>query len=190
MSAKKDKENKRRPEEAAEEAVKTEQETMETAGDVENGQENAEQVNSEAEAHKAQLDELNDKLMRTLAEYDNYRKRSQRERLEVYPEAVAATVSKFLPVLDNFERALGADCADPDFKKGVEMIFTSFTECMKALNVEEIEAQGKEFDPNFHNAVMHTEDESVGESVVTMVMQKGYKIGEKVLRHAMVQVAN
>lgn len=149
-----------------------------------------EQPCGEADTLRRQLDEANDKLMRTLAEYDNYRKRSQRERAEVYPDAVAATVQKLLPVLDNFERALGAECSDADFKKGVEMIFNSLSETLKAMGVEEIEAQGKEFDPNLHNAVMHIEDEAFGENVVAQVMQKGYRIGERVLRHAMVQVAN
>lgn len=145
---------------------------------------------SEADALKAQIDELNDKLMRTLAEYDNYRKRSQKERMEIYPDAVAGAVTKFLPVLDSFDRALQTECTDAEFKKGVEMIFTSFKECLSALNVEEIEADGKEFDPNLHNAVAHIESEALGENTVASVFQKGYKLGERVLRHAMVQVAN
>lgn len=145
---------------------------------------------TEAEQLAEQVEQLNDRLMRTLAEYDNYRKRSQKERTELYPEAVAATVTKFLPVVDNFERALESTCSDADFKKGVEMIYTSMMECLKGLGVEEIEAQGAAFDPNFHNAVMHIEDEALGENVVASVFQKGYKIGERVLRHAMVQVAN
>ncbi|WP_343252346.1 nucleotide exchange factor GrpE [Ligaoa zhengdingensis] len=145
---------------------------------------------TEAEQLAEQVEQLNDRLMRTLAEYDNYRKRSQKERTELYPEAVAATVAKFLPVVDNFERALESACSDADFKKGVEMIYTSMMECLKGLGVEEIEAQGAVFDPNFHNAVMHIEDEALGENVVASVFQKGYKIGERVLRHAMVQVAN
>lgn len=144
----------------------------------------------EAQQLQKQLDELNDRYLRTLAEYDNFRKRSQREKLEIYPDAVASTIEKFLPALDNFERALAAPCSDEEFKKGVEMIFHSLMDCLKALNVEEIEAMGKPFDPNLHNAVMHVEDENLGENTVAQVFQKGYKIGDKVLRHAMVQVAN
>lgn len=143
-----------------------------------------------AEALKEQLAELNDKMMRTLAEYDNYRKRSQRERMEIYPDAVAATVTKFLPVLDNFERAMQSECTDAEFKKGVEMIFASFRECLESLNVVEIEAKGLPFDPNFHNAVMHIESDELGENIVADVFQKGYRLGDRVLRHAMVQVAN
>ena len=145
---------------------------------------------SEAESLSAQLEEQSNTLLRTLAEYDNYRKRSQKERMEIYPEAIATTVSKFLPVLDSFERALQTPCSDAEFKKGVDMIFTSFKECLKALNVEEINPAGEQFDPNLHNAVMHIEDENLDENVVSTVMQTGYKIGDRVLRHAMVQVAN
>lgn len=144
----------------------------------------------ETAALRRQLDDCSDKLMRTLAEYDNYRKRSQREKTEVYPDAVAATVTKLLPVLDNFERALGTECADADFKKGVEMIFANLSETLKAMGVQEIEAAGQQFDPNLHNAVMHIEDEAIGENVVAQVMQKGYQLGDRILRHAMVQVAN
>lgn len=172
-------EGKTTPEEAAEAA---EANTVQEAA--------AEPQLSEAEKLKAQAEELNNKLLRTLAEYDNYRKRSQKERMELYPEAISSTVSKFLPVLDNFERALQTDCADTEFKKGIEMIFTSFKECLKGLNVEEIEPTGESFDPNLHNAVMHIEDEKLGENTVSAVLQKGYKIGDKILRHAMVQVAN
>ncbi|WP_312645015.1 nucleotide exchange factor GrpE [Hydrogenoanaerobacterium sp.] len=181
MSAKKAKESAPQAEEAKVEDVATEETAAQPA---------VEQEISEADLLKKQMEELNDKLMRTLAEYDNYRKRSQKERLEIYPEAVAQTVSKFLPVLDNFDRAMESECEDSEFKKGVDMIFTSFKECLKALNVEEIEAEGKEFDPNLHNAVMHLEDENLGENTIAAVFQKGYKMGDKVLRHAMVQVAN
>lgn len=152
--------------------------------------EGAPEALSEAETLKKELDEQKNKLLLTLAEYDNYRKRSQKERMEIYPEAIASTVSKFLPVLDNFDRAMQTECGDPEFKKGVEMILTSFKECLKALNVEEIEPQGTEFDPALHNAVMHVEDESLGSNTVSATLQKGYKIGDRVLRHAMVQVAN
>lgn len=153
-------------------------------------QEAAKHEASEENALQQQVGELNDKLIRTLAEYDNYRKRSQKERMEIYPDAVAATVTKLLPVLDNFERAMETQCADVEFKKGVDMIFTSFQEFLKSVNVTEIEAAGKAFDPNLHNAVMHIEDETLSDNMVAAVFQKGYQMGDRVLRHAMVQVAN
>ena len=187
MSAKKTNENNQRAEELEKEQAAKENET---AGSEPKEAGQKQPAQNEAETLSQQLAQSNDKLLRTLAEYDNYRKRSQKERAEIYPDAVAATVTKLLPVLDNFERALQTDCADAEFKKGVEMIFTSFTETLKALGVEEIEAQGKEFDPNLHNAVMHVDDEAIGENMVAQVMQKGYKLGERVLRHAMVSVAN
>ncbi len=134
--------------------------------------------------------ELNDKFLRTLAEYDNFRKRSQREKDAIYTDAVCDTASKFLSVLDSFDRALSFECADEEFKKGVEMIRTAFIEALGSLGVTEVQALGKPFDPNTQNAVMHVEDDSVEESCVVEVFQKGYELKGKVLRHAMVKVAN
>ena len=137
-----------------------------------------------------QIDELNDKLLRTLAEYDNYRKRSIKEKDAIYPQAKADTVEKFLPIIDNFERAMQTECSDEAFKKGIEMIFQSFIKTMTDLSVEEIGKEGETFNPDLHNAVMHVEDENYGENVVAQVLQKGYKIGDRVVRYAMVKVAN
>lgn len=137
-----------------------------------------------------QIEELNDRLLRIMAEYDNYRKRTQREKDQIYPEAIKTAVEAFLPVLDNFERALAAPTTDEAFKKGVEMIFSNMQDAFKKLGVEEIEAQGKPFDPEYHNAVMHTEDDSLPENTVCEVFAKGYKLGDLVIRHAMVKVAN
>ncbi len=137
-----------------------------------------------------ELDEVKDKLLRTLAEYDNFRKRSQKEKEAIFPDAVCKTVEKFLPIMDTFERALAVATSDAEFKKGVEMIYTMMQTTLSQLGVEEIKAEGEVFNPDFHNAVMHTEDDSVGESVITAVLQKGYKLGEKVVRYAMVSVAN
>ena len=134
--------------------------------------------------------ELNDRYLRMLAEYDNFRKRSQREKDAVYPAAVAGTVEKFLPVMDAFERALACECGDADFKKGVDMIYDSLLKALEELGVSAFGEAGDTFDANLHNAVMHVEDESLGTNVVSMVMQKGYRIGERVLRYAMVSVAN
>lgn len=134
--------------------------------------------------------ELNDKYLRLLAEYDNFRKRSQKERDDIYPAATATAVGKFLPVLDNFERAAAFPHADDDFGKGFDLIYQSFKEVLTGLGVEVVGQVGEPFDPNFHNAVMHIEDEALGENVVSQVLQKGYRIGEKIIRYAMVQTAN
>ncbi len=134
---------------------------------------------------------LNDKLLRTLAEYDNFRKRSVKEKEAIYPEAAAEAVAKFLPVLDSMERAAGFACADEEYKKGVDMIIHSFYEALTAAGVEEIPAKaGEPFDPALHNAVMHIEDENLEAGVIAQVFQKGYRLGDRVIRHTMVQVAN
>lgn len=145
---------------------------------------------SELEVLESRCDELNDRLLRTMAEYDNFRKRSQKEKEAIYPDAIAFSVSAFLPVMDNFERALSAECADENFKKGIEMTYNQLCDAFKKLNVEVINPENEPFNPDLHNAVMHIEDESLGENVVAQVLQKGYKIGDKVIRFAMVQVAN
>ena len=132
----------------------------------------------------------NDRYLRLMAEYDNFRKRSAKERENIYTDVRVDTVSKFLPVYDNLARALATATADEAYKKGVEMTFTQLCEVFKKLGVEEIEAVGKTFDPTFHNAVMHVEDEEKGVSVIVEEFQKGFKIGEKVIRFSMVKVAN
>lgn len=129
--------------------------------------------------------------IRTLAEYDNYRKRTAKEKEGTYNDAKAMCMTELLPVLDNFDRALSVESSDAEsYKKGVEMIHTSFCEILKKLGVEAFGEAGEQFDPNFHNGVMHIEDENFGENVIAQVFSKGYKIGDKVLRPAMVQVAN
>lgn len=129
--------------------------------------------------------------IRTLAEYDNYRKRTAKEKEATWIDAKASCVAELLPVLDNFDRALGVTDSDFDsYKKGVEMIYQGFCDILKKLGVEAFGEEGDEFDPNFHSAVMHIDDESLGENVLAQVFSKGYKIGEKVLRPAMVKVAN
>lgn len=131
-----------------------------------------------------------DKYLRLLAEYDNFRKRSIQEKLNAFSDATSKAALEVISVIDNFERAMAADCSDENYKKGVEMIYGQFLEVIKKLGVEEIDALGKEFDPNLHNAVSQVEDESFGENTVSQVYQKGYKLGDKVIRCAMVVVAN
>ena len=138
-----------------------------------------------------QLDSVKDQYVRLTAEYDNYRKRTAKEKDNIYQDAKADTVKAFLAVYDNLERAANsAGGEDSPHKKGLEMIFTQYKEILKGLGVEEIEAHGKEFDPELHNAVMHIDDENLGENVVAQVFQAGFKMGDKVIRHSIVQVAN
>ena len=131
-----------------------------------------------------------DKYLRLLAEYDNFRKRSVKEKLDASENATAKAALEVISVIDNFERAVAAECSDENYKKGVEMIYNQFIQVISKLGVEEIDALGKEFDPNLHNAVTQIEDESLGENVVAQVYQKGYRLGDKVIRCAMVVVAN
>ena len=145
-----------------------------------------------AEFEKAQqaLAQEHDSYLRLAAEYDNYRKRSQKEKDNLYTEIRSETVEKFLPVYDNLERALAQETQDAAFKKGVEMTMNQLVSVMEKLGVESFGAAGDHFDPQLHNAVMHIEDESLGENVIAEVFQKGFKVGEKVVRFAMVKVAN
>ncbi len=142
------------------------------------------------EERDAALAAEKDRYLRLAAEYDNYRKRSQKERENVYADAKADTVLQLLPVYDNLERALKAECSDPAFYKGVEMTMDQLMGIFGKLGVEVIEAAGQPFDPALHNAVMHVEDESLGENVVAEEFQKGFKLNDKVIRFAMVKVAN
>ena len=128
--------------------------------------------------------EEHDSYLRLAADYDNFRKRSAKEKETLYAAGKADAVEKLLPVYDNLERALNQATADEAYKKGVEMTMTQLVGILNGLGV------GDEFDPNIHNAVMHTEDEALGENVISQVFQKGFKLGEKIVRFAMVQVAN
>ncbi len=137
------------------------------------------------------IEELTDKLARQMAEFDNYRKRTEREKAGMYLVGAKDVVEKILPVLDNFERGLAAakDPEDP-FVDGMNKIYKQFTTVLTDLGVTAIEAVGKEFDPNLHNAVMHVEDETAGENIVVEEFQKGYMYKDSVVRHSMVKVAN
>ena len=145
---------------------------------------------TELEQAKLELAAEKDKYLRLLAEYDNYRKRSQKEKDELYTVIRSETVGKFLPVYDNLERALNQQTADEAYKKGVEMTMTQLVGVMEKLGVTGFGEPGEGFDPALHNAVMHVEDESLGENVIAEVFQKGFRVGEKVVRFAMVKVAN
>ena len=138
-----------------------------------------EKYNAERDAH-----------LRVAAEFDNFRKRTLKEKEQSYGNGKADAVEKLLPVYDNLERALNQACEDEAFKKGVEMTMTQLVGIFSGLGVEIFGNVGDAFDPNFHNAVMHTEDENFGENTICQVFQKGFKLGEKIIRFAMVQVAN
>ncbi len=134
--------------------------------------------------------ELNDRFLRICAEYDNFRKRSQKEKDALYGDIKANTVLQFLPVYDNLERALKQGTEDEAYRKGVEMIMTQFCSTLEKLGVKEIECLGQKFDPSMHNAVMHVDDEEKGENEIVEVFQKGFMLNDKVIRFAMVKVAN
>ena len=144
-----------------------------------------------AELAAKQLESVKDQFVRLTAEYDNYRKRTTKEKDNIYQDAKADTIKEFLAVYDNLERAMATEGdEDSPHKKGLEMIFHQYQEILKKLGVTEIEAKGQPFDPEKHNAVMHIDDESLGENVVAQVFQAGFMLGDKVIRHAIVQVAN
>ncbi|MBQ2824625.1 MAG: nucleotide exchange factor GrpE [Oscillospiraceae bacterium] len=142
------------------------------------------------EALEKQLAEEKDKYLRVVAEYDNFRKRSVNDRMLAVADAQSKVIIEILGVIDNFERALAAETTDENYKKGVEMIFNQYKSILDKLGVTEIEALGCTFDPNVHNAVNQVEDENFGENTVCQVFQKGYKLGDKVIRCAMVVIAN
>ena len=137
-----------------------------------------------------ELKGANDRYLRLLAEYDNYRKRSQKEKDSLYADIKSDTVAKFLPVYDNLVRALAQSTEDEAYRRGVEMIMTQFNTTLEKLGATRIECLGQKFDPSLHNAVMHVEDEEKGENEIVEVFQEGFMMGEKVIRFAMVKVAN
>ena len=145
---------------------------------------------SEAEKLKKELEQKSDLLARTAAEFDNFKKRTEREKSGIAEYAKASVIKKLLPIMDNIERAETADKESPDYIKGIEMIVKQFCSLAETLEIEEIGKVGEPFDPNFHDAVMHIEDENYGENEIIGVLQKGYKLGDTVIRPAMVQVAN
>ena len=147
------------------------------------------ELTKKLEEAAAELATANDKYLRLAAEYDNFRKRSAKEREGIYSDALADALCALLPIFDNLDRAIKYSDGD-SLQQGVVLTLKGLTATLEKLGITEIEAEGKPFDPNFHNAVMHVEDETLGEGVVAEVLQKGYCKGERVLRYAMVKVAN
>lgn len=175
--------------EAEQEAVEAETAEEKTAKEAD-----AEEVKEE-EVPKSdkKAQEINDKLMRTIAEFDNFRKRSEKEKSAMFEIGAKAIIEKILPVLDNFERGLDSISEDEKgsaFAQGIEQIYKQFVAVLDDAGVKVIETVGKEFDPNLHNAVMHVEDDSLGENIIAEEFQKGYMYKDSVVRHSMVKVAN
>ena len=142
------------------------------------------------EDEKDTSNEYLERLQRLMAEFDNYRKRSEKEKINTYDVAVSDVITELLPLVDNFERALKQGNQEDSFYKGVEMIYKQLMGMFEKFKIETIQAEGEVFDPNLHNAVFHVEDENVGENVIVEELQKGYLYKERVLRHSLVKVAN
>ncbi len=159
----------------------------------ENGEERSEQVEpeqSEEEKIAHELEIVKDQLLRTAAEYDNYRKRASKEKMELRPVIISDIVKEFLPVMDNLTRALETECTDEKYKQGIQMIYDSFMETLKKLGVEEIQSDGVMFDHNLHQAVQKMDVEGLESGMVAKTFAKGYKINDRVIRFSMVAVAN
>lgn len=149
------------------------------------------EIQAKLEEQTKKTDEYYEYLQRTMAEFDNYKKRVSKDRESVYENSVSDIVEKILPVMDNFDKAMSVETEDKNFKDGVQMIYTQLSDVLKNLGVEEVGKVGEEFDPYLHEAVMSVQDESLGEKVIAEVFRKGYILKEtKVIRHAMVKVAN
>jgi molecular chaperone GrpE len=185
-------------EELRNEEVKEEEVTEAAANDVveevndvtdETSEDAGNNLEEENKKLQEELDNTKDRLLRLTAEYDNYRKRTSKEKEGIYSDAYVDVLKEIIPVLDNLERAIASDGSIEDLKKGIEMTIKGCKDAFAKLGVEEIDASG-EFDPNLHNAVMHVEDENLGKNIVAEVFQKGYKKDDKIIRHTMVKVAN
>ena len=146
--------------------------------------------NKKKDKRDEQIDDLNEKLKRQMAEFENFRKRTEKEKSTMYDFGAKDVIEKFLPIVDNFERAIETECADEAFKEGIDKIYRMMVKNLEEAGVKPMDAEGKEFDPNMHNAVQHIEDESLGENIVAKEYQKGYMYKDTVLRHSMVIVAN
>jgi molecular chaperone GrpE len=183
---------------AAEETIETPEESEAVAETAEETEESAEKKGffkrkEKKDKKDEKIEELTDRLTRQMAEFDNFRKRTEKEKASMYEIGARSVIEKILPVVDNFERGLGAvpeEQKEDSFVTGMDKIYKQLLTMMDELGVKPIEAVGQEFDPNFHNAVMHVEDESLGENTVAEEFQKGYIYRDTVVRHSMVKVAN
>lgn len=147
-------------------------------------------LKEELKKKKEELEESNDRLKRLMAEFENFKKRSSKEREQLYNSLVADIASSMLPVIDNLEKAVSAVTTDENYKQGIELVLKQFQDTLKSIGVEPIEAVGKPFDPELHEAVSSVQDDTLGEKIIKEDFRTGYKIGNKVIRHSMVVVAN
>ncbi len=183
-------------EEKVNEAVEdTESKETEEAKETSGGKEDKKKkkADKKEQAYEEKIAELNDRVMRQMAEFDNYRKRTEKEKSQMFEIGAKDIIEKVLPVVDNFERGLSAlsdEEKESAFAQGIEKIYKQLTQVLTDAGVEPIEAVGKEFNPDFHNAVMHAEDENLGENIVAEEFQKGYTYKGSVVRHSMVKVVN
>lgn len=166
------------------------EETNKSSNEEVNQEEIISKLNDDLEEQTKKADEYFEHLKRNMAEFDNYKKRMSKEKEVLYSTVTSDIVAYLLPIMDNFNTALQADSKDISFKEGIKMIYDQLNDTLKKLGLEEVEALNTTFDPNLHEAVMHVEDENYGEKAVIEVFRKGYKIGDRVIRHAMVKVAN
>lgn len=148
------------------------------------------ELKKQIETQKVQIEETEDRLKRVAAEFDNYKKRSSKEKDGLYNSLVGDIVSNFLPIIDNLEKAVEAETKDEEYRKGIELVLKQFKDVLLARGVTEIETVGKTFDPEVHEAVSSVQDETKGEKEIVQEYRKGYKIGDRVIRHSMVVVAN
>ena len=165
------------------------EETVETAETIEETPEETVEVPA-VDPWEEKYNAEHDSFLRLAADYDNFRKRTVKEKEQSYSNGKADAIAKLLPVYDNLERALNQNTEDAAYKKGVEMTMTQLVSIFASMGVEIFGEKGDAFDPNLHNAVMHTEEEGIEENTITLVFQKGFKLGDKIIRFAMVQVAN
>lgn len=183
-----------------EDTVLEEENVAERPSETDEATETSEAVSQEAEEKSSKkpkkdkrdekIEELTDRLMRQMAEFENYRKRTEKEKSQMYTSGSKDAIEKILPIVDNFERALACESSDEAFKDGMDKIYRMLVKNLEDMGVTPIEAVGKTFDPNFHNAVMHIDDDSFGENEVAEELQKGYMYKDTILRHSMVKVAN
>ena len=181
-------EKKEQTEEIKEEVLETD--NKEEKEEVLDKDEYIKKLEENLDTERKRADEYFDSLKRNMAEFDNFKKRMLKEKQMLYVTVVSDALSNLLPVLDNFEEAMKNKCEDEKFKDGIEMIKTQFVESLNKLGLKEIEAEGKKFDPTYHDAVMHIEDDKLEEGQIVEVLRKGYMCQDKVIRHAMVKVAN
>ncbi len=174
----------------AEEKVKNEKEEVKNEKIEETEIKKEEQKKDEDLKLVKELEELNDRYKRLFAEFENYKKRTQKESLNKYAEITGDVVSKVLPVMDNLEKAAAAKTEDKNYQDGIKLVLKQFSEALSKLGMSEIEAVGQKFDPSFHEAVSHIDDKTKGEQEIVEEYRKGYKIGDRVIRHSMVIVAN